>query len=241
MGKLTGERRAVAAAVLGFYMSIFFLTSLQAPAGWGRVFGALAGVYGVGFVGLVAGYFWARWFTIGLGLYGLIGAALSIWQIGPEPVLVFYGATHALASLVLWGDRMALPFDGRADWRSKYHLDENATHRLGKSIIRVGVMLPMIVMYALAPREGGMGLELVGLALLGAGAWGLMRMRSWGLLALGAGGVATLAGLSGDSDFTATVNGDQMMGLGLAAALLAIAAITPFAGPIARYVTRRSR
>jgi hypothetical protein len=107
MGKLARERKALAAAVIGFYMSIYFLVSLQAPAGWGAAFGGLAGVYAAAFFGLVTGYFWARWFALGLGISGLISAGMSIWQIGPEPVLVFYGVTHALISIALWGGSVA--------------------------------------------------------------------------------------------------------------------------------------
>ncbi|RMH36705.1 MAG: hypothetical protein D6689_21945 [Deltaproteobacteria bacterium] len=238
MGKLVGERRALAAAVLGFYMSIYFLVSLSAPGGWGAAFGGLAGVYAVAFVGLVAGYFWARWFAIGVGISGLVSGALSIWQIGPEPLLVFYGATHAVAALALWGGRMAEAFDGRSDWRDRFHMDENATHRLGKSVIRVGVSLPYIVLYALAPRDGA-GTAIAALALAAAGAYGLARLRTWGVFALAGAAVTAAASAAGALPATASGVGLDVAGLGLAAGILLAAAAAPFAGPMVRYLRAR--
>jgi len=245
MGKLAGERRALAAAVIGFYMSIFFLMSFLAPEGLGPAFGGLAGVYGAAFFGIVAGYFWARWFAIGIGISGLISAIMSIWQIGPEPMLVIYGATHAAASLVLWGGKMSEMFDGRPEWRTRFHLDEHATNRLGKSVIRVGVSLPYIVLYALAPRESAMTGAMIALGLAGAGAWALFRMRTWGILAIGGAALATATTLSSTqplslrlaSNHTGSLHLDLMF-LGIAATLLLAAAVAPFLAPATKYVRR---
>ncbi|HWU90913.1 MAG TPA: hypothetical protein VN253_26790, partial [Kofleriaceae bacterium] len=82
--KLVGERRALAAAVMVFY---FLLYSLFAVLGvipeLTKALAALAGVYGLAFFALVAGYFWARWYAVGVGLYGVITAAVGMWQLGP--------------------------------------------------------------------------------------------------------------------------------------------------------------
>jgi len=255
MGKLVGERKALAAAVLGFYMSIFFLVSLQAPEGWAGAFGALAGIYAVGFVGLVAEYFWARWFAIGLGISGLISAAMSVWQIGPEPVLVFYGITHGLISLALWSGQVAGAFDGRKEWRERYHLDENATHRLGKSIIRVGVSLPYIVLYALAPKQPEGLWAVAAVVLVGAGVYGLLRMRGWALAALAGGALALGAslpgalaafGVCGGISASAALFGVEAVSFQLPALMsgvaglgLLVAAISPFAKPVIEFLKRR--
>jgi hypothetical protein len=74
MGRLTGERRAIAAAILAFYVFVFLVLAMLLPAEWERTFMALGLVYGAGFFALVAGYFWARWYAIGLGMSGLITA-----------------------------------------------------------------------------------------------------------------------------------------------------------------------
>src|SRR5690606_37684072 len=99
--------------------------------------------------------------------------AISLFQLGVlEPSLVFYALTHLGITALLWGNGMSEQFDGRKEWRKRFHLDENATNRLGKSVIRIGVSLPYVVLFALAPREGA-ELALLGGAGVVAGAWGL--------------------------------------------------------------------
>jgi len=240
MGVLTGERRAIVAAVLAFYGFFFLIVSLAPPPGWARCFAALAGVYGLGFFAVVAGYFWARWFAMGLGLSGAISAAISMWQVGPEPVLVFYGGTHLLISGFLWGKGMALAFDGRKEWRKRFHLDEPATHKLGKAIVRAGISLPYILMYALAPREGAGGAlaALAGMSLAVLGVSGLVKARTWGLVALSAGAAALAASLAMSPTMVSFGSGYSInvFFLGqMAVALLAIA-VAPFAGPVFRYL-----
>src|SRR5688572_5636524 len=106
--KLVGERRALAAAVFAFYFLMYGLVVLSGslPPEFIKAFVAIAGVYGLAFFSLVAGYFWARWYAVGVGLYGVITAAVGIWQIGSEPVLLFIGGTHLAATVLLWGNAM---------------------------------------------------------------------------------------------------------------------------------------
>jgi len=233
------ERIALSAVVLALYMSVMFLVSLQAPDGWGNAFLGMAACYGVGFWALVTRYFWGRWFAMGIGISGLISAVMSIAQIGPEPVLVFYGGTHALAIVLLMGKAVASAFDGRTDWRERFHLDESSTNRLGKSIIRVGVSLPYIVMYALAPREGAEWLPALAAAgLAGAGVWGMLRMRTWGVLALAGGAVAIAIGLPDSvAAASAGVKGADFIAFtGAGAVVWAAAAALPMVGPIVRHL-----
>jgi hypothetical protein len=239
---LVAERRALAAAILAFYGFLFLLVALAPPPGWGACFAGLAAVYGVGFFALVSGYFWARWYCIGVGLSGLISGAISVWQVGLEPVLLFYGGTHASMAALLWGGAMAATFDGRSEWRERFHLDENATHRLGKAIIRAGVSLPYVIMYALAPREdaGSVLALLAGVALVTFGFAGLVRLRTWGVLALGTAAAVLLTTLGAGFDL-AVVGAQQTVDVGatgLAAGLLLLLAVTPFARPIAAYLRR---
>lgn len=243
MGRLTGERRALAAAILAFYGFLFLIVSLQPPPGWGACFGGMAAVYGLGFFALVAGYFWARWYAIGLGISGLISAGVSLWQVGMEPVLLFYGGTHLGVSLVLWGAAMSSDFDGRPEWRERFHLDEGSTHRLGKAIMRVGVSLPYIVMYALAPRDDLDGALLIaaGTTLALAGAWALIRLRTWGLLAIGTGAAAlglTLPTTQVASQLSHTYALNLWL-LGVGATFFLASALAPFAAPVARYLRAR--
>lgn len=240
MGGFTGERRALAAAVLAFYSFVYLIMSLAPPPGWGACLAALAGVYGVGFFALVAGYFWARWYAIGVGISGFITAAISMWQIGPEPVLLFWGGTHVGASLVLWGDRMSKAFDGKAEWREKFHMDDSATNRLGRAVIRAGISLPYVIIYALAPREGMGDLVLVaGAGLAMAGIWGLLRMRMWSIFAM-AGGAGVLISSLGDGAHYAFAGASgyavDVSLTGVLASALLIAAVVPFVAPAVRFL-----
>ncbi len=235
--KLVGERRALAAAIMAFYFLVYAVLALQqvmpplTPA-----LAAIAGVYGLAFFSLVAGYFWARWYSVGVGLYGVITSAVGMWQMGAEPVLLFIGGTHLAATLFLWGNTMAVSYDGQTAWREKFHMDDNAVQRLGRSVIRAGVSLPFVLLYALAPKPESASLiaAIVALALTGLGIRALIQLKTWGVLALGAAGVLllTLAGL------------DLMAGEGLSIAQpalaggLLVAAATPFLAPIARFAAR---
>jgi hypothetical protein len=241
---LTGERRALAAAVFAFYAFLYLIVALQPPMpGWATCFGALAAVYGIGFFGLVAGYFWARWFSIGLGISGSIAACVSIWQVGLEPVILFYGGTHLGACIVLWGASMASAFDGKIEWRERFHLDESGTNKLGKAVIRAGVSLPYVIMYALAPKEDmGYALLAVGSgALAVAGVWGIVKMRSWGVLALVGGALGLATTIPAAPDFVAVSSKYALdVGtMGIAAAVLLLAAAAPFARPIVDHLRGR--
>ena len=246
MGRFIGERKALAAAVLGFYGFMFLILAVAAPPGWGAAFAGMGGIYALAFFGIVAGYFWARWFSIGVGISGLVTAIMSVWQVGLDPVFIFWGATHGGMSLMLWGDKMSKGFDGKSEWRERFHLDESATHRLGKSVIRVGVSLPYIILYALAPKDG-MTEALVIAAFSGlaiSGAWAMLNMRTWGLLAMGGGAVGLLTTLDTSGQVAALSTsgyGVNVFLLGLAGAMFMIAALVPFVGPIAKYLKQEPR
>ncbi|ACY15891.1 hypothetical protein [Haliangium ochraceum] len=232
-----GERKALASALLALYALIFFANAMLVPDQRLVPFlSSLAATYGLAFFSVVAGYFWARWFAIGLGLYGFSTGCLIIWQMGPEPLLVFYALTHGSVSLLLWGKHVAAHFDGRTDWRERFHLDESATHRLGRAVIRVGLSLPFLLAYGLAPRDDA-GQMLLAAGTAGAiclGIWGLLRMRTWGLLVIGAGALGVAASALTGASLTA-LNFD-VSGAGLIAAALLGAALAPFAGPAVRFL-----
>jgi hypothetical protein len=195
--KFIGERRALAASVFAFFFVYLTLVLLSpdVPGQLKPMFWGLAGVYGLAFFGLIAGYFWARWYAVGVGLWGVILGALLLWQGGVHPVFLFVGGSHLTATLLLWGNGMSEAYDGKANWREKFHMDENAVNRLGRSVIRAGVSLPFVLLYALQPRTGGVELvaSLSALALTGLGIRGIIRLRTWGLMAMAAAGVILLA------------------------------------------------
>jgi hypothetical protein len=238
--KLVGERRALAAAVMAFYFLLYGLVALsQVVPEFSRAFAAISGVYGLAFFSLVAGYFWARWYGVGVGLYGVITSVVGIWQIGAEPVLLFVGGTHLAATLLLWGEAMSQPYDGQTAWRERFHMDENAVQRLGRSVIRAGVSLPFILLYALAPKPdaASMVASLVALTLAGLGLRALIRLRTWGVMALGAAGVLMLSLATADiatAGLTTSVMKPAFAGV------LLIAAAIPFLAPMIRWVRARA-
>jgi hypothetical protein len=234
--KFVGERRALAAAIMAFYFLFYGVIAYsQLVPDFTKAFAAIAGVYGLAFFSLVAGYFWARWYGVGVGLYGVITAAVGMWQIGAEPVLLFIGGTHLAATVFLWGHAMSEPYDGQAAWRTKFHMDENSVQRLGRSVIRAGVSLPFILLYAFAPKPDPASavISAVALVLAVAGLRGLVQLKTWGVLALGVAGALTLT-LAG-ADVISHGLGTLAIREVIAGGML-VAAAAPFFAPIARFV-----
>ena len=240
--KFVGERRALAAVIFAFYFLMYGMLAFLGFAGdLTPAIYALAGVYGLAFFAVVAGYFWARWYAVGVGLYGVITSAVGLWQVGGEPeprnMLLFIGGTHLVAVLMLWGAGMSETYDGKTGWREKLHMDESAVQRLGRSVIRAGVSLPLVLLYALAPKPGSATLVL-SIGALGLAAFGLralVRARTWGIVAFGAAGTLMLTAAS--MDLLAHHDGLALRA-GLGGSLLLCAAM-PFARPMLRFLRIR--
>ncbi len=225
---------------MAFYFLLYGLVALsEVVPDFSPAFAAISGVYGLAFFALVAGYFWARWYAVGVGLYGVITATVGIWQIGAEPVLLFVGGTHLAATVLLWGQTMSQPYDGQTAWRERFHMDDNAVQRLGRSVIRAGVSLPFILLYALAPKPDTASLlaSLVALTLAGLGLRALIRLRTWGVMALGAAGVLMLSLATAD---VATAGLTTSVMKPAFAGVLLIAAAIPFLAPMIRWVRARA-
>jgi hypothetical protein len=232
--KLVGERRALASIVFAFWFVMYLMNALLGGGPLQNLLYGMAGVYGLAFFALVAGYFWARWYSVGVALFGVIVAGIGLWQMGPEFQVLFIGITHLAAVVLLWGNTMSEVYDGQTAWREKFHMDEHAVQRLGRSVIRAGVSLPMVIIYGLAPKQpaetalwaGALVLATLGLA-------ALVRMRTWGVLAVGAAGGLMLSlgamQLATDNAFVLSPT--------LAGALLLFAA-WPWAQPLLRTIRR---
>jgi purine-cytosine permease-like protein len=130
-----------------------------------------------------------------------------------------------------------VPYDGQTAWREKFHMDDNAVQRLGRSVIRAGVSLPFVLLYALAPKPPGSGsiiATIVAVLLTGLGVRALVQLKTWGVMALGAAGMLLVTVASVDF-----VQGDPGVLLpALTGALLILAAV-PFAAPMARWFCYR--
>jgi hypothetical protein len=228
--RVVGERRAIASIVLAFYALLYAVVALLMGGPFAPMFNALAAVYAAAFFALVAGYFWARWFGVGVLLFGVIQGVLGLWSLGPEPIVLFMGVTHIVAMLALWGAAMAVPYDGQTKWRERFHMDDNAVQRLGRSVIRAGVSLPMVLLYAFQPKPEPGWLALATVVLAAGGLAAVIRMRTWGVLAMAASGGLLLAiagehGLAGELDLAPLLGGG-----------LLVAAALPFGRAIAAHL-----
>jgi hypothetical protein len=136
---------------------------------------------------------------------------------------------------------MSLPYDGQKAWREKFHMDDNAVQRLGRSVIRAGMSLPLILLYAFAPKQpSSMLASLVALALAGLGIRAIVRLKTYGVMALAAAGTMLIALSATDGDVRIATGGFDVGYAPVVAGLLLLAAAAPFAAPIVRYFRRRA-
>jgi hypothetical protein len=234
--RFVGERKACAAAVLAFFATLFMLNGLVGPPPFAPMFLALTASYLIGFFSIVSGWFWGRWFAMGLGFSGLILAALLGFQIGLDPIVWIYGGSHGVVVLALLGQGPASAFDGRKDWREKYKLDDNAANRLGKSIINAGASLPYLILAGLAPKQGmAAALGFAGLAAGILGLRAIIKMRTWGVLALAAAAALVVGARFASQWNVMGMSPDYSTAL---AAVFLVGAVVPFVGPIARRLQR---
>jgi len=189
-GMLARERKAVSAIALAFWGLACLLIALFPDTGVQAFFGSLAALYGAAVFGLVAGYFWARWFARGLGWWGAGAGVMLMLGTGPGTFLIVFTLTHVAVILLLRGPAVAAYYDAREDWRHRFSLDDDAVEKIGGTVTNLGTLLPYAAFYAFFPRGGA--LAVAGLLLAAAGTVGILRMRSWGLLAVAAGGVTLL-------------------------------------------------
>ncbi len=217
-------RRIAAVLVLGFYAYFFYIQGKYLPPAVTNMVWAIAGLYGVALIGVALGWFWGRWFARGLGYWGIVVGLIMMWQLGLENFLLIWVGSNAAVALLLAGERMAASYDGRTDWRTRFHLDDNGVERLGKSVTRAGMSLPWLIMWLLAPRPNEAGAiipSIVVLAMASMGLWGLLRARTWGLLALGGASIASVAQLA--------IEPSRAPMVGVLAAVTLAAAVAPFA------------
>jgi hypothetical protein len=222
-------RARIASFLLGLDALAFTVFAVAFAFDGEAVFGllplALAGVHGALAVGTARDRGWARWLGMGVaGFWTLLACAvgLSIDLFAATDV-AFLGAVIGVhgALVVL----LSRPDD---------------THpRVATSLLLAGLaLIPLLVLGVSEVVGGLMGgrtswweLSAAGLAL--AGTLGLARSRTWGLLAVGAGGLALGAtALCPSSLGHACGCGSPMAMVGF----LVLAAALPFAGPVVRFL-----
>ena len=240
-----GERKAVALLALGFFASVFALMAMIAAAQIPELVALFAGLgvcYGIGFFALAADWFWARWFAQGLGYSGLtmvIFSVITTKELGAPMIVV--GVAHALIAFSLLGPKMSAVFEGRTDWRTRWNLDDNGVLKVQRAVTRAASSLPSLIMFIFAPREGATALLTLGtLGVLGM--VGLLKGRTWGLLVLGATGVATIAtSIAMPPSFAAQAAAAPipLSMLGYISGGLLLAATLPFVPRMLSYVSSR--
>jgi hypothetical protein len=241
---MIGTRRAISLLLLSLFFWNFVLTALLGPDDLFACFTGLSVVYGLAFLGVAAEWFWARWFAIGIGNFGAL-SLITLLQTGMEPTIAIFGFSHLVISLFLGGEGMAARYEHSESTAERWNFQEESLVLMRRAVKSAGMSLPLLILYTLAPAP-----ELLHLVALGAGVAGvagLLRGRTWGLLAMGAAGLIALAdglGVFGPptvSYLLLTPSGSVIL-WGPVFALLAgtmIAAPLAFAGPLVRHLRGR--
>ncbi len=232
-------RVALALLALSFFAFIYTMNALLAPPEWRAMMLGLGACYLAAFLALAAEWFWGRWFAAGLGYSGAMVGLLSLVMIGVHPALIVYGGLHVVVVATLWGPRVAARYELQTAWREKYGLDEPGVAKLGKTVTRSAASLPTLIMWALAPRTGqGLAVWAVLAAFLGLA--GLLRMRTWALLALtGAAVAATLSATPAAVVALGTGGAWTVWAPAPVSSLWLLAAVLPFVPAAWRFVRSR--
>jgi hypothetical protein len=187
---MVGIRRALALLILGFYVTQFAMT---AWLGADEIFACYLGLalcYGLAFVALAAEWFWARWFAVGVGNFGSL-MLLVLLKSGFEPIIAFFGFTHLFISVALLGEGMAARYEHSALTAERWQFQEESLVLMRRAVRSAGSTVPFLILYALAPRGDALGLVTLSLGI--GGLVGLLRGRTWGVLALAGAGLMGLA------------------------------------------------
>lgn len=186
---MVGIRRAFALLFLGFYVTQFAMTALLGPDEFFPGYLGLTLCYGLAFVGLAAEWFWARWFAMGVGNFGSL-MLLVLLQVGMEPILAFFGFTHLAITLLLTGEGMAARYEYSEETSERWNFQEESLVLMRRAVKSAGSTIPILILYALMPRPELAQIVALGLGV--AGLVGLLRGKTWGVLAMGAAGLVAL-------------------------------------------------
>jgi hypothetical protein len=243
-------RTAVALLPLSLFSFVYLLGALNAPPEWKGALGGLAVCYLTAFVALASEWFWARWFASGLAWSGTMVGTAALIMIGWEPTLAIYGGLHLIILLMLLGPKMASRYDLQPGWRERFGMDEFGVIRLRKAVTRASAALPSVIIWALGPREGDgqVAALIIGVSLSVLGLHGLLRLRTWGLLATAGAAVAVFVGGAAPMADTSALPFSSFEPLGVvlsspgsavALSMLLAAAVLPFSGAALRFVRGR--
>jgi hypothetical protein len=235
-----GTRRALALLILSFFVIQFGVSALLGPDELFAMNLGLALCYGTAFFGVAAEWFWARWFAMGVGNFGSL-MLLVLLKVGFEPIFVIFGVSHLIIVLALMGEGMAAKYEYSEKTAERWNFQEESMALMRRAVKSAGSTLPLLIVYALAPRGEWMQWALLATGLIGFA--GLVRGKTWGPLVMGATGAMCL--LDGLGVFGAPTIGFLMLGPDLLPALYGNAGVfagalllvlVPFIAPMARYM-----
>lgn len=200
-----------AVILLGWAVPCIWLAFMP-DTGVQAFFGSLGAIYLAAVAGVALRWFWARWFAVGVGWWGAMAGGSLMLMTGVSAFLVAFTMSHFALVVLLSGAEMVRAYEGREDWRKKYQLDERGVSRIGGLVTNLGTLLPFAAFYAFFPRGTDASAPFA-LLLAGIGTIAVLRMRTWGLFAIAAGGIGI-----------AVAAGDGIAGVGtaLVGAMLAL-------------------
>jgi len=236
-------RRALALLALSFFITMYGLSLVMVPPEMRPMFVGLMGCYLTAFVALASEWFWARWFASGLGWSGVLLSLMFTVLHGWLPFMGLYGGLHAVVVVALLGDKMSALYDMQEGWRGRYGMDEYGVARLRKMVTRSAASLPTLIVMALGPREIQGNVLVIGGVLGIAGVIGGLRLRTWGLFAMGAASIVLARSGPAPAWYETLAEGftyswSPPYASSLAAVLLAFA-VLPFARPAIGFLLRR--
>ena len=114
-----------------------------------------------------------------------------------EPIIAFFAFTHLAISVFLSGEGMAARYEYSEAAAERWNLQEESLTLLRRAVKSAGSTIPILILYTLGPSPELMHWAALGLGVTGM--VGLLRGRTWGVLALGgAGTIAACEFLLGD-------------------------------------------
>lgn len=176
------RRRAALLGLLGAAPVLYLLAGESSGPGLALLHLALA-------LGVLARRFWVRWLVLGVVAGDLVLGVSRALGVAPEaraPLLLLLSLWCAAMFALSAGAEVARAYDGQGAWQHRLGLGSRSAELIQRSFVAIGFTLPLAVELIGRHLPGSRRPELAwsALALIGLGAFGLLRQRTWSLSAL---------------------------------------------------------